>query len=240
MYLRNVILVALAIATVSFAQSLASPAPASVDVPYQVRYAVNLTSEAGGPAGSLAGSLDAYFNIANDGAQGASPYGSGIIGQQYVGNICVNVYAFDNAEELVSCCSCLITPDETVGLSLEKDILNNPANGLAMGSLTIKLLATAPPGNGSSCAQSAILSSPVTLVTGMLAWGTTGHLFNQGETFPLVAGSYFGSETPFSPATLSSGEQTSLANKCSAFVGNGTGYGVCNSCEKNALGGQKM
>jgi len=230
MYLRNVILAALVIATVAFAQSI--PPLAALDTPYQVRYAVNLTTESGG-APALA--LDAYFNVANDGANGASAFGSGL-GNGSTGNICANLYVFDNQEELLWCCSCIITPDETIGFSLQKDILSNPLTTIATGSVTVKLVGTAAGTGTGGCFQSAALQGTPTLVPGLLAWGTTPHLINQaaGQT------TYFETETPFLPAQLSAGEETSLATKCAGILGNGTGYGTCKSCETNALGGQKM
>ena len=109
-------LAVLCFGTAAFAQTL--PALATLDVPYQVRYALNITSEAGGiaanPAGVVyPGGLDSVFNVTNDGANGASPFGSGLANGS-TGNICANLYAFDNQEEMVWCCSCLITPDETI------------------------------------------------------------------------------------------------------------------------------
>src|SRR5436305_14495178 len=110
MYLRNVILVALAVSSVALAQGPATTL-AATDTPFQVRYASNL------------GTGDSIINVQNDGANGAPLLGPGLGGA--VGNICVNVYAFDEREEMVSCCSCLVTPDQTRSLSVTADILAN-------------------------------------------------------------------------------------------------------------------
>jgi len=220
MYLRNVILVALALAAVAFAQGPATVL-AVTDAPFQVRYASNLQYG------------DSYINISNDGANGAPLLGPGLGGA--VGNICVNVYAFDPTEEMVSCCSCNITPDQTKSLSVQRDILANTATGVVPTSLTIKLLATlaGTGGSSTSCTNAAASVNTGTIVDGMAAWGTTLHATP-------VAGSYATTETAFTPATLSAGELAHLANTCSNIIGNLSGFGICASCRTGSLGSQKM
>ena len=41
-------------------------------------------------------------------------------------NICVNVYTFSPDEQMISCCSCLVTPDSLVSLSARNDLISNP------------------------------------------------------------------------------------------------------------------
>jgi hypothetical protein len=66
----------------------------------------------------------------------------------------------------------------------------------------------------------------------MAAWGTTLHATP-------TAGSYATTETPFTPATLSPGEAASIGGRCASILGNGSGFGVCNSCRAGGLGGGK-
>src|SRR5208282_1074421 len=124
----------------------------------------------------------------------------------------------------------------TIGFSLEKDILANPITAITIGSVTVKLLGTLAGKGSGGCFQSAALQGTPTIVSGLLAWGTTAHWINQSPG----QSAFFYGETPFLPAQLSAGEQTSLSTQCSLIIGNGTGYGICKSCETNALGGQKM
>src|ERR1039457_3754750 len=98
MHLPKMVLAALVLATVASAQGPVTTL-AAADTPFQVSYAANL--QAG----------ESYINIVSDAANGAPLLGPGLGGA--VGNICVNVYAFDPNEEMISCCSCLVTPDRS-------------------------------------------------------------------------------------------------------------------------------
>ncbi|MBZ5585489.1 MAG: hypothetical protein LAQ30_25480 [Acidobacteriia bacterium] len=213
MHLRNVFFAILALAVVALAQ------PATVDAPFQVRYAANTTFG------------ESYINITNDGANGAPLLGPGFGDQR--GNICVNVYAFSPDEQMISCCSCLVTPNGLVNLGVNRDLTSKTLTGVIPTSVVIKLVASlsggTPAGSGTSCTNSAAQVTTATLVPGMLAWGTTNHLAAAG-------GAYMVTETPFSPATLSAGELASLGGRCAAILGNGSGFGICRSCQAGALG----
>src|SRR5580658_6344991 len=179
MYLRNVILAALVLAVAAFAQN-----PVTADSPFQVRYAANLNIG------------ESYINIINTGANGAPLLGPGF--GAAAGNICVNVYAFDAGEELISCCSCLVTPNQTVSLGVNRDLTAKTLTGVVPTSVTIKLLATlaGTNGSGTSCNNSAAFAGDASPVTGMCAYGTTLHAVP-------TAGAYATTETAFTPATLS-------------------------------------
>jgi len=215
MQLRNV-----AIATVVFAIGAFAQA---ADAPFQVRYAANL------------GSGESYIDIVNTGANGAPLLGPGLGGA--VGNICVNVYAFDPGEEMIACCSCLVTPDQVVNLGVNRDLTAKTLTGVIPTSVTVKLLATlaGTGGSGTSCTNSATaVAAPGTvIVSGLAAWGTTLHTGPAG--LPI-----FGTETAFTPSTLSAGELASLGGRCSSIVGNASTFGVCSSCKAGALGAMKQ
>jgi len=125
----------------AFAQNTTDPA----DTIYQVRYAANLNIG------------ESYINIVNTGAQGAALLGPGLGPQP--GNICVNVYAFDPGEEMVSCCSCYVTPDQVVNLGVNRDLTSKTLTGVIPSSVTIKLLATRAGGDGTGAASSCINSA---------------------------------------------------------------------------------
>ena len=202
------------IATVAaFAQN-----PITADSPYQVKYASNLTVG------------DSVVNITNTGAHGAG-LGSGT-SASVTGAICANVYVYDSNEEVVSCCSCPVTPNGLVSLSAKNDLVNNPITRGNPTSIVIKLVATVPVGG--SCNNSALLAGEPTLAPGMAAWGTTIHANTSA-----AAGTYAVTETAFTPATLSAGELARLAYGCGVVANVGSGFGVCNSCRLGGLGGAR-
>jgi len=228
------VLIALSCSIGAYAQ------PATLDGPFQVRYASNLTAG------------DSVVNITNTGANGNSLFGPGFGGP--AGNICVNVYAFSPDEQMVSCCSCLVTPNGIVSLSANNDLVSNTLTGLRPDSIVIKLVATGtgrsapgvPTFNGSSCTNSAALVGTLFPVagSGMLAWGTTIHAAPAAGVFTVT-------ETPFLPAALqtnielggnlsNTNELTSLANRCVNIIGNGSTFGICRSCRMGGLGGTKL
>jgi hypothetical protein len=177
---------------------------------------------------------ESYVNITNDGANGASLLGPGLGGA--AGNICVNVYAFDPSEELVSCCSCLVTPDQTVNLGVVADLTSKTLTGVIPTSVTVKLPATLAgtggSGTGTVCNNSAASATTTNIVlSGMAAWGTTLHTQGTGTAT---------TETPFTASTLSSDELASITGRCSSIIGNASGFGICTSCRPGALGGQRF
>jgi hypothetical protein len=207
----KITLATLAVSVVALAQN-----PVTTDAPFQIRYAANLTSG------------DSVINITNSGANGASLFGPGFGGA--AGNLCVNVYAFSPDEQLVSCCSCLVTPNGLVSLSVNSDLVSNTLTGVRPSSVVVKLVSTlaGTGGSGTTCTNSAAtLGTPV---RGMLAWGTTIH------TSASTAGGFDTTETPFSGATLSAAEFASIANRCTNIIGNGSTFGICRSCRAGALG----
>jgi hypothetical protein len=98
----------------------------------------------------------------------------------------------------------------------------------------VKVLATlAGGGTGTSCTNAAAGVTTATIVGGIAAWGTTVH------STP-TAGVYATTETAFTPSTLSAGELASLGGRCASILGNGSSFGVCNSCRVGALGASKL
>ena len=225
---------------------------ATLDTPFQVRYATNLDI------------ADSFVNITNTGANGAPLLGPGF--GSPAGNICANVYAFSPDEQLISCCSCLITPNGLKTLSAVNDLVDNTLTGEVPTSIVIKLLGTlaGAGGTGTSCTNSAAGAAAATIVPGLLAWGTTVHGVTTQTVTPNTSkkclkkdcnGSNAGTdwcnqncppivtsttsnlssaETPFLPATLSAGELASLTTRCANIIGNASGNGICGTCREGA------
>lgn len=190
----------------------------ALDGSFQIRYAANLTAG------------DSVINITNTGANGAALAGPGFGGA--TGNVCVNVYAFSPDEQLISCCSCLITPNGLVSLSVNQDLVNNTLTGVRPNSVVVKLLNTlaGATGTGATCTNSAALagSTDFPVNRGIVALGTTIHAGAAGGSFSVT-------ETPFLNATLSPAERASITNRCANIIGNGSSFGICRSCRTGGL-----
>src|SRR5581483_8991388 len=171
MHLRNVVLAIVATAAVAFCQS-------RLDAPYQVRYAAHLDDP----------SVSSIINIINTGGNGSVPQFGPQFGNNG-GNICVNIYALDPDEELISCCSCMVTPNQIVQLKVGEQILaQGTLTGYPVPSMTIKLVGS----NGgttnftsTSCAKEAaqVLFNPALahgIAGGFVAFGITAHTGKAG------------------------------------------------------------
>ena len=190
---------------------------------YQVRYASNLTSG------------DSVINLTNTGVNGAALNGPGF--GAAAGNLCINAYTFSPDEQLVSCCSCLITPNGLASMSVGVDLLNNTLTGVRPNSVIVKLVSTAagPDYTGNSCNNSAALAGTVSfpLAAGLVSFGTTVHAST-------VVGNFTTTETPFLKATLSVTELASITNRCTNIIGNGSGFGICNACRTGGSAGLRQ
>lgn len=180
---------------------------AQLDTPFQINYATNLAVG------------DSYVTITNSGVNSTTAL------PLQNGNICVNVYTYDVAEELIACCSCPVTPNALEFLSVKKDLISNTLTPGIPGSVVIKLLASA----ASTC-NAAMPGNPGnTIVPGLLAWSTT-----LAQT---TAGVFTPERTPFLPASLSAAELRRMTGLCGFIQANGSGYGICGACRSGAAGG---
>ena len=212
-----------------FAAIMLCSAVVLADDTFQVRYASNLAIG------------DSVVNITNTGASSTVAFPT------QNGNICANVYTFSPDEQMISCCSCLVTPDGLVSLSSRNDLISNTLTPGVPTSIVIKLLASAGTTQASCNASTVTGSSPNAaapvananvLVPGLAAWGTTIH------ALPVTPGSpattYGQTETPFTPSTLSAAELTRITQLCGFIQTNGSGFGICRSCRLGGLGAMQQ
>ncbi len=200
----TVALASLAFSLTAFAQD--APVGGAADA-FQVNYASNLNIG------------DSFINISNTGA---------VSGTDPAGRICANVYAFDPAEEMISCCACLVTPNGLDSLSNHTDVISNTLTPGVPTSVVIKLVATLPNGTTCNAGNAGIPFTAAQLAPGMLAWGTTLHQTPNGT--------YQVTETPFQTAVLSTTEEAKLNSYCNFIQTLGSGYGICKSCNTGGLG----
>ena len=202
MSIRFLLLAVVVLAT-AFAQN-----PITTDSPFQVRYAANLNFG------------DAVINITNSGALGAGLQSG--TSASITGSLCANVYAFSPDEQMISCCTCPVTPNGLVSLSAQQDLISNTLTPAVPTSIVVKLLASVPVGGSCNAA------APGALASGMVAWGS--------GLKPAPGGTWAVTETQFAPATLSAGEYNRLTQLCTFIQANGSGFGICKSCRLGGWG----
>jgi hypothetical protein len=135
-------------------------------------------------------------------------------------DMCANIYVFDASQELEECCSCDITANGTLRLSVSGSLTNNPGNGVAFTSGTIAVVPGTLPAGG-SCDP----SNPAP-AAGLKVWGT--HLAPGVNRTGAVNAAVV--ETEAIDATLTGGEETDMASICAVIMTNDSGTGIC-SCE---------
>jgi hypothetical protein len=164
---------------------------------------------------------DQFVYLVNAGAQG-TPLSAG------EGTLCANIYVLDTIQELVECCSCPVTANALVPLSVNNNLTANPLTTFPPNGGVIKVVSSQP--NGTACDPTALVTAtmgnPNVPTPDLRAWGT--HL--QAVT----AGSFLTTEAPFLAAPLSNsvgtGELTFLPQACTFGWYLGTGTAVC-SCK---------
>jgi hypothetical protein len=167
------------------------------DDAFLVRYAANLNIG------------DSVVNVTNTGTSG--------------GNLCANVYTFDPAEELISCCTCSVTPNGLQSLSVRNSLISNTLTAAIPTSVVIKMVAST-----GTCNASAVTVAG--LAPGLRAWGTTIHAL---PTSPVAYGV---TETGFAPGGLVASELAHITSFCGFIQAIGSGFGICKGCAAGGLG----
>lgn len=148
---------------------------------------------------STSGVPDATVRLTNPGVTG--------------GNVCAEIYVYDQDQQLSECCGCLVSPDGLQTLSVNANLTANPLTGIRSTTGVVKIV----PANASvnpSCDPTAI--SPAASVA---AWST--HIQKRG------ASAFAITETPFQPGPLGDDELAGLQSQCSFSSSLGSGRGVC-------------
>jgi hypothetical protein len=147
---------------------------------------------------------DAALRLVNDGTlSDASP----------AGDLCASVYVFDSREELSECCSCRITPNGILSLSVNTNLTNNPLTGRLLTRGVVKVVSSKL--TGGSCDARAV--APQTGIRGWITHvqrGITAYTFTEEELLD---------------STYGSAESADLAEDCTVLIELGSGAGVC-SC----------
>jgi hypothetical protein len=151
------------------------------------------------------GAPDAALRVVNDGSvSDASP----------AGDLCASIYVFDSTEELNECCSCKVTPNGILSLSVNKNLTSNTLTGRVPTRGVIKVVSSKP--NAGFCDPTAVL--PQTGIRGWLTHVQKGTGTGFGQT-----------EEELTDSTYGAAESADLAEDCKVLIELGTGAGIC-SC----------
>jgi hypothetical protein len=165
---------------------------------YVVSYFANAHT-AGAPDGTLA--------LVNDG---------NVSDASTAGDLCAAIYVFDDNENMQECCSCRVTPNGYLSLSINSNLTaNNPPNKTLHRGV-IKILSSAP--SGGACDPT---TANAHIHGGIHGWLT--HIEKVGTGFDH-------STEDLKDSTLGASETGDLAEDCSLIRSHGNGVtGVC-SC----------
>jgi hypothetical protein len=178
----------------------------------QGTYFVDYYSNNPGPAGAA----DQWIRIINVGVNG-TPLTTP------VGDICANVYAFDNQQEMVTCCSCRITPNEFAQAYVLANLVNIGITVTPVQPVFGVIKVATTPATG-SC-------DPTAALTG--ADASLAQVF--GTHKQVTGGATFVTESEKRSSPLSAAEAGFLPLSCSFARYLGSGRGVC-SCSTTAPG----
>ena len=150
-------------------------------------------------------------------------------GYDPAGSICANVYVFGADQQLIACCACYLTPNHLKSLSVKQDLVNNTLTPGSPTSVSVAILASDPLG-GTTCDAASVNTGG--LEQGLRTWSTTVHQAPGGGNQV--------TETRFQNADLSATELSKLATYCGFIQANGSGYGICNSCQTGSMGATRQ
>ena len=147
---------------------------------------------------------DAALRLVNDGfVSDASP----------AGDLCASLYVFDSTEEMNECCSCGVTPNGILSLSVNNNLTKNPLTGRIVTRGVVKTISSVPVAG---------VCDPTTdsEQEGIRGWIT--HIQRGAAGFGQT-------EEELMDSNLSTAEATDLAEDCKVLVELGSGHGIC-SC----------
>jgi hypothetical protein len=146
---------------------------------------------------NTSGFADATVRLTNPGVTG--------------GNLCAEVYVFDQDQQLSECCGCLVSPDGLLTLSVNSDLTGNPLTGVKSTAGMVKVVSADV---SASCDPTAITPDAK-----LIAWSS--NIQAKGSS------AFAMTETSFQLAPLGDGELAALQSQCSFAATLGTGQGIC-------------
>jgi len=146
---------------------------------------------------NVSGAPDATVRVINDGSQGS--FGAG--------DLYADIYAFDTSEELITCCSCLVTPDGLLSESVRGIVKDSGEGPVDAG--VIKII-SGKNGFFPQAGQGEPASDVPT--SGLRAWAT--HIQSSANHYPAGPAPWYQTETAFADSNLTATEQSLLQMLC--------------------------
>jgi hypothetical protein len=132
---------------------------------------------------NTANAPDATVRIINDGSTGDDLY--------------ANIYVFDDSEELLECCSCVVTPDGLLSESVNNNLTASPITGIKP-----------------TCGVIKVTSSDVSGKLGKLAARLTATHVQKTSPVKAKTIQFDLTESPFADSNLATSEQLLLQQLC--------------------------
>jgi len=142
---------------------------------------------------------------------GGSPGGTVHVVNNSGSGLCANIYVTDKDQEMKECCACHMSDKSTRILSVNTDLTDNPANGVATTDGSVAILSSAQ-ATSTTCGDPAKAKGTPQL---------SGY-----ETHPDAASSLL-TEDEFTPLAGTAAAVADLEAECAAIELIGSGAGVC-------------
>jgi hypothetical protein len=166
------------------------------------------------------GAPDATLRLTNDGNQGDSSPG---------GDLCAAIYVFDTHEAMQECCSCKITPNGYLALSVNNNLTSSPIESHKINMRgVIKVLSVSPTNGRCDPTNVALCGEAVFLQPGIRGW--LSHIQRASSGFAVTDIELKDSDLGSASQGSCPAELADLQADCQAIIKLGAGsQGVC-SC----------
>jgi hypothetical protein len=176
-------------------------------------YLVDYFSNNAGPVPGAPDQLIRLVNVGLGGTPLTSPQG----------DICADIYVFDNNQEMISCCSCRLTPNELGTASIGTQLTNNPVTSVVPPAGVIKIVASSTPKSGCDPTLGAFDDATIAAPSG----GPPEFVAGFATHLQVTGGATSVTETNIPVAALSSAERQFLPLSCAFAQYLGSGKGTC-------------
>jgi hypothetical protein len=151
---------------------------------------------------------DAVLRLVNDGnVSDASP----------AGDLCASIYVFDSSEELSECCSCRITPNGILSLSVNTNLTHDSLTGKTLIRGIVKVVSSKV--SGAFCDPNVVAPQ-----IGIRGWITHVQRANIGFSV---------TEAELTDSTYGSAESADLAEDCMVLTEIEGSIGICSCTDSN-------